>query len=35
MGGSGLGVVRKKKGPGWTGAGPQRPGGPERSGGHK
>jgi hypothetical protein len=35
MGSSGLGVVRKEKGPRWAGAGPQRPGGPERSGGLK
>jgi hypothetical protein len=35
MGGNGLGVWRKEKGPGWAGAGPQRPGGPERSGGLK
>jgi hypothetical protein len=35
MGGNGLGVRRKEKGPGWAGAGKQRPGGPERSGGLK
>jgi hypothetical protein len=35
MGGGGLGVVRKEKGPRWAGAGPQRPGGPECSGGLK
>jgi hypothetical protein len=30
-----LGFLRKGKGPGWAGAGPQRPGGSERSGGLK
>jgi hypothetical protein len=35
MGSGGLGVLRKKKGPGWAGARPQRPGGPECSGGLK
>jgi hypothetical protein len=35
MGGGGLGFLRKEKGPGWAGAGPQRPGGPERSSGLK
>jgi hypothetical protein len=35
MGGGGLGVVRKEEGPRWAGAGPQRPGGPECSGGVK
>jgi hypothetical protein len=35
MGGGGLGVVRKEKGPRWAGAGLQRPGGPECSGGLK
>jgi hypothetical protein len=35
MGSGGLGVMRKEKGPGWAGAGPQRPGGPECSGGLK
>jgi hypothetical protein len=35
MGGGGLGGVRKEKGPGWARDGPQRPGGPERSGGLK
>jgi hypothetical protein len=33
--GGGLGVLRKEKGPRWAGAGPQRPGGPECSGGLK
>jgi hypothetical protein len=33
MGGGGLGILRKEKGIGWAGATPQRPGGPERSGG--
>jgi hypothetical protein len=31
----GLGILRKEKGPGWTSARPQRPGGPKRSGGLK
>jgi hypothetical protein len=30
-----LGILKKEKGPGWAGARPQRPGGPERSGGLK
>jgi hypothetical protein len=33
--GSGLGVMRTENGPGWAGAGPQRPGGLECSGGLK
>jgi hypothetical protein len=35
MGGGGLGVMRKERGSGWDGAGPQRPGGPECFGGLK
>jgi hypothetical protein len=30
MGGGGLGVLRKEKGPGWAGARSQRPGGLKR-----
>jgi hypothetical protein len=29
---SSLGILWKEKGPGWAGARPQRPGGPDRSG---
>jgi hypothetical protein len=35
MGGGGLGILRKEKGPGWADARPQRSGGSERSGGLK
>jgi hypothetical protein len=35
MGGGGLGIHRRDKGPGWADAGPQRSGGPERFGGLK